>query len=600
MASTNENWTNEKNDGEERKSDSESDEEEVINHSHQVTPARSPTIIEEPNLTPSKLRGQTQYLQEEVIEEVDTADSLRTVGQSTISSRNQSEAYGLHRPIARSRQIQMTDNQTETKQDEDQEEERDLHIQRLGEAIDGILRNQKEETSRRLAFETFILEDIAKQFGNLETEDETIEETHVSRPWVDPAGGARSRTRRSEPPRSSSREDAAAAAAAARARATAAAAARRAAAVAARAAAAAAAKAAADKKSSEERKAAGGGGGGGGGDDDDDDGEGPSRRGGAPGGGDGGGRGGLTTTDRQIRPQWPLFDVTATHIRSFSHLFESHAAVIKWPDTAMKSTFLNLLKGSAQRMGSVFDRQNPDSTYEEVRDHLIQTLDKQSDFTAKTRFYSRKRKKDETLEVYAGELCVLAYAAFEESLNWSTGQVNDRVFDIFMQNIGGDLGMRLRLEFPQNLAEALTTAKNLENLGIKETSPAVVSALGSGGTPTRDLSCVECFICHKLGHMAKTCYSNPSNQGDKRGQQSRGSNRGRGGNRGNRGYYNNNTSGRDHNNNNNNNNNNNSSSGRGRKGRGAKNQSGQATASSATGGQNGQSNPPTNAPSSSQ
>ena len=69
------------------------------------------------------------------------------------------------------------------------------------------------------------------------------------------------------------------------------------------------------------------------------------------------------------------------------------------------STFGALLKGIALKQASMHMHLNPSCTYEQLRDYLIETLDRQQDLAAQLKLETRYRKEGESLQEFAAAVC---------------------------------------------------------------------------------------------------------------------------------------------------------------------------------------------------
>ena len=130
---------------------------------------------------------------------------------------------------------------------------------------------------------------------------------------------------------------------------------------------------------------------------------------------------------------------------------------------------MNLLSSIGQNIASMWDRLRPEATYEELRDYVVDSLDKMQDQTAKLRFINRKCEPEETFEAYAANLTYLAYGAYgNRDTPWQSDQITERVLEIYLQNLQGVLGQKVREMFPNSIEHAISLSRNFQVAGYSE------------------------------------------------------------------------------------------------------------------------------------
>ena len=269
----------------------------------------------------------------------------------------------------------------------------------------------------------------------------------------------------------------------------------------------------------------------------------------------------------KARPQWPTFDPEVGGIRAFSQCFERMAKVIDYPESVYVATYTNLLKGIYQKKASMYLTLNEHATYPELRDHLINDMDRIQNTTSELRFNERIRKPGESYSDYAAQLVLLAWAAFGNVEGCSSQMIDRLTLACFLRNLQGDVGMKVREKFPKTLEDAVCQAQNFAITTAEEAAKvnavnAIRGASRDRGAPRggnrgnaanavsggqKDDKDLVCYNCQKKGHRKADCWSEG---GGAHGQGSRQTNnqsasnrggrggfrgRGRGGNRGGRG-----------------------------------------------------------------
>ena len=131
------------------------------------------------------------------------------------------------------------------------------------------------------------------------------------------------------------------------------------------------------------------------------------------------------------RPIWPDHDPTKQSIRSWSTLFEVQATACRLPISLWLSYFASLLKGVYQNAASMYLSLHPRASYAQLRDHLIDSLDRSADMSAELAFNTQERHAGEDLMVYASELNILAYTAYGQTEGCSRAMVDKLVLNVF-------------------------------------------------------------------------------------------------------------------------------------------------------------------------
>ena len=149
---------------------------------------------------------------------------------------------------------------------------------------------------------------------------------------------------------------------------------------------------------------------------------------------------------------WPTFE-ESENIRNFNLNFVNTALLSKFPRQLWKSQYTNLLKGMASRLAYVYNSQNPGSTFRNLREHLEQKLAQEFDTVAKSRFRNYRRMQNQTLTEFASQLQVLCFEAYGSGGDpYSTAQMEEKVLEVFCQNLQGRLGYEIKLRTCQSVS----------------------------------------------------------------------------------------------------------------------------------------------------
>ena len=251
----------------------------------------------------------------------------------------------------------------------------------------------------------------------------------------------------------------------------------------------------------------------------------------------------------------------------------------EYPTHLYKSTYNNLLKGRAQEVACMFDKQDSACTFQQLRDHVEGLLSKIQDHTAKKRFNNHPRGPKQTFIDWSAELSTMAFSAYGESDDpWSPSHIQEMVLETMLRNTKGPLGKELRRRFPKTVDECVNYARNLEAEGYSEEDTQVVSyvrpaqhpssrgafrgrgtpigrggsirgvpaygyynsaSAGRGGAGPRFTNNINsgretrvCHYCKKPGHLQVDCFTKRNaeqNQASRQNNNNRGRGRGRGG-----------------------------------------------------------------------
>ena len=171
-----------------------------------------------------------------------------------------------------------------------------------------------------------------------------------------------------------------------------------------------------------------------------------------------------------VKPQWPVFK-KGTNIAVFNWLFEQQASAAVYPKNMWVSTYCNLLEGRHQHKASIYVKQHPKCTFEDLIAHMEDPKSgTQSDQSAQIRFKTRKPKRGEDASEFSEVLSNLGYTAYagddRDGESWSAAQIDKLVLDCFLDNLGGDLGAKVNEFFPKTMNEAVRIARNFETKGL--------------------------------------------------------------------------------------------------------------------------------------
>jgi hypothetical protein len=181
------------------------------------------------------------------------------------------------------------------------------------------------------------------------------------------------------------------------------------------------------------------------------------------------------------RPSWPRYSEGPTDsVRTFTTSFKLVAEALKTPKERWALTYVSLLQGYAATLAVLFLEHKPEATYEELSQHVCDTLERQHVAADKTAMEVRILGPIEDLGDFANALRVLTRRAYGHV--YKPPQMEERAGEAFVRGLNGPLKQRVREEFAENLDAALQLARNLEEVGISRLDKVVAPvALGMPG-----------------------------------------------------------------------------------------------------------------------
>ena len=161
--------------------------------------------------------------------------------------------------------------------------------------------------------------------------------------------------------------------------------------------------------------------------------------------------------------------------------------------------------------------QNPVSTFEDLKMHLENQLERSQDRTARLSLWSMNRRQGEDLLVYASKIRSGTLAAY--GTEYTAAQIDDKALDVFTRSLTGELGRRTTEMFPRDFDTGVSLARNFETLGIS--SDQGTSAIAAVSYPNNrgqyqnrqengkkmDKKDLTCWFCQKPGHRKSDCWA---------------------------------------------------------------------------------------------
>jgi hypothetical protein len=182
------------------------------------------------------------------------------------------------------------------------------------------------------------------------------------------------------------------------------------------------------------------------------------------------------------RPSWPRYAEGPTDsVRMFIASFKLVAKASGTPEKRWGLIYVSLLHGYAATLAVLFLEDKPAATYEELLQHVCDTLERQHVSADKTALKVRILGPTEDLGDFAIALRVLTRRAYGHV--YKPPQVEERAGKAFVRGLTGPLRQRVRKDFAENLNAALQLARNLEAVGISRLDRVVAPVAPSEPGP---------------------------------------------------------------------------------------------------------------------
>ena len=198
-------------------------------------------------------------------------------------------------------------------------------------------------------------------------------------------------------------------------------------------------------------------------------------------------------------------------IRSYTLSFVMEAEACNLPKPQWRSKYFSLLAGSAKTVAYMFLIQNPVCTFEDLKLHLENQLERSQDRTARLALWSINRRENEDLLEFASRVRASTLAAY--GTEYTANQIDDKALDCFTRALRGELGKRTREMFPRTLDESVSLARNFETLGISDQDTGETIAAVSYQNRNRqekkkpEKKDFTCWYCQKTGHKKQDCWT---------------------------------------------------------------------------------------------
>ena len=202
-------------------------------------------------------------------------------------------------------------------------------------------------------------------------------------------------------------------------------------------------------------------------------------------------------------------------IRSYTLSFTMEAEACALPKPQWRSKYFSLLSGSAKTVAYMFLVQNPVSSFEDLKAHLENQLERSQDRTARLALWSINRKNGEDLLEFASRVRAGTLAAYGTEYN--ANQIDDKALDVYLRALGGEVGRRTREMFPTSYSSAVDVSRNFETLGLSTTDMNTVGAVNRYQGRDREQGKkfekkfekkeMVCWYCQKSGHKKQDCWT---------------------------------------------------------------------------------------------
>ena len=202
-------------------------------------------------------------------------------------------------------------------------------------------------------------------------------------------------------------------------------------------------------------------------------------------------------------------------IRSYTLSFTMEAESCNLPKPQWRSKYFSLLAGSAKTVAYMYLIQNPVASFEDLKAHLENQLERSQDRTARLALWSITRKSDEDLLEFASRVRAGTLAAY--GTTYSADQIDDKALDVYLRALSGEVGKRTREMFPTTFSSAIDLSRNFETLGLSTTDAgAGAGAVGAVRQQGRnkqehgkkgEKKELLCWYCQKNGHKKNDCWT---------------------------------------------------------------------------------------------
>ena len=216
---------------------------------------------------------------------------------------------------------------------------------------------------------------------------------------------------------------------------------------------------------------------------------------------------------------WPKFTAKDT-IRSYTVAFRMEMKDSGRDDEEARSAYVCGLNGTPRTIATMKVTSSPLISFEDLAAYLIATLESRETEADLNMLDAMTDRPGQTVEEYARAVLEEATRVLSAH-GYSDEQIRSRAHQIFVRNLRGAVGDKLRDLFPETWDKAILLARNIESKMAKEpatlaaAAPSATSSSSSsssssfrpqgGAQGKKDKSKELCGYCKKPGHYKREC-----------------------------------------------------------------------------------------------
>ena len=218
------------------------------------------------------------------------------------------------------------------------------------------------------------------------------------------------------------------------------------------------------------------------------------------------------------KPNWPKFGAKDT-VRAFTSAFNMEVQDSGADDEEARAAYVCALSGRPRTIATMKTTSDPGISFEDLAVYLIRTLESNETDADLQMLDAMVDRPGQNTQDYGEEL-------LEESTRilsahgYNDEQIRARAKQVFVRNLRGPVGDKLRNLFPETWEKALALARNIES--ALAAAPPTLAAAAPGATatssstfapgqrsapqgPKKDKSKDVCSYCKKVGHWKRDC-----------------------------------------------------------------------------------------------
>ena len=222
------------------------------------------------------------------------------------------------------------------------------------------------------------------------------------------------------------------------------------------------------------------------------------------------------------KPYWPKFADNRDTIRAFTAAFAMEVRDSGADDEEARSAYVCALSGRPRTIATMKTESSPSISFADLSSYLISTLESRETEADLSMLDAMADRAGQPVDEY-GRALLEESTRVLSAHGYNDEQIRARAKQIFVRNLRGTVGDRLRGLFPETWEKALALARNIESQLAPTTT--VIAAHGftadrtaqaqapssakpaptNGQGGKKDKSKESCGFCGKLGHYRREC-----------------------------------------------------------------------------------------------